>query len=227
MNLYKRGERIRVVYDKIRWKLLAKLREEALRIMKVFVDARIFCLVHGSVARGDVDVNSDVDIFIPSPPSSFLIETTLRRSDETVDRRFLVQATPNYAPKAYLELNSETTVSFPLTKLRVTEREFYIFSGEATFEALTKRQRVSGVDKRLMLIQPNDEGHVESSIVGQEQAVAKSLGVTVNAVLVNALLNGFLIHSRPKLDRGETWRRKVFFFHELFTESPPSRFGHR
>ena len=55
---------------------------------------------------------------------------------------------------------------------------------------LNKDVRVPGVDKRLMLIEPASEGHVESAVVGQEEAVANLLGVSLNTVLdrVHALL---------------------------------------
>jgi hypothetical protein len=55
---------------------------------------------------------------------------------------------------------------------------------------LRSGRRVIGVDKRLMLIEPTSKGHVESTIVGREENVAKMLKVTVQTVLdrVHALL---------------------------------------
>ena len=40
-----------------------------------------------------------------------------------------------------------------------------------------------GVDKRLMLIEPTEKGHVESSIIGKEEYVAKLLGISAETVL--------------------------------------------
>ena len=89
------------------------------------------------------------------------------------------------------------SVSFPLVKLRPVEKEFYKFGGEVSLSELRKGERVLGVDKRLMLIEPTAEGHVETAIVGQEEMTANLLGVSLNTVLdrVRALLR------RDKLGR--------------------------
>jgi predicted nucleotidyltransferase len=50
--------------------------------------------------------------------------------------------------------------------------------------SLQKDLRVAGVDKRLMLIEPYKEGHLESSVVDQEEQAAKVVGVSVETVLV-------------------------------------------
>ena len=94
----------------------------------------------------------------------------------------MIQATPFYAVKGYIEVDERTFVSFPLSKMRTVEREFYKFGGEATLEMLKRNIRVPGVDKRLMLIEPTENGHVESSIIGQEERVAKMLGISVETV---------------------------------------------
>lgn len=147
-------------------------------------------IVHGSIARGDVDKNSDIDIFIPNPPSSFLIETALEQTKIPVATRMIIQATPAYAMKAYIEIDATTIVSFPLMAPRRVEREFYLFSGEINLTQLKTETRVRGVDKRLMLIEPTQKGHVESSILNREEQVAKALGVAVETVLdrVHALM---------------------------------------
>jgi predicted nucleotidyltransferase len=186
----KRAERVEVVYTGKHWKLLNELRAKASEIMKTLENGNIHSIVHGSMARGDVSANSDIDVFIAGPPSSFIIETTLERAGLTVNRRFLVQATPSYAVKGYIELDPQRVVSFPLLKLRPTEQEFYRFSGEATLQTLRDNVRVAGVDKRLMLIEPTSKGHVESTIVSREETVAHLLHISVDTVLdrVHALL---------------------------------------
>ena len=63
------------------------------------------------------------------------------------------------------------------------EREFYRFGGELSYVQVKHGDRVLGVDKRLMLIIPTPRGHVESSVVGQEEVVAKLLNVNVHIVL--------------------------------------------
>jgi len=151
--------------------------------MSILNRLSIFSIVHGSIARGDVSEESDIDIFIPDVVSSFLVETALERARVPISRRLLIQATPTYSIKAYIEIDEKRSISFPLSKLRKTEREFYKFGGEATLEMLRKNVRVPGVDKRLMLIEPTPEGHVESSIVGREGEVAKLLGISMKTVL--------------------------------------------
>lgn len=205
----KHAEYKEVVYNSARWALLEELREKATRIMTALESFRLRTLVHGSIARGDVNKNSDVDVFIAEPQSSFLVETALERAEIPVNMRLLIQATPNYAMKAYVEVDAETSVSFPLMRVRRVEREFYRFGGEVTLNQLKSGVRVVGVDKRLMFIEPTMKGHVESSIVGCEEAVAKRLGVSVETVLdrVHVLLK-----------RDEVGRTGVFLKRELASD---------
>ncbi len=147
-------------------------------------------IVHGSIARGDVTKKSDIDVFLPDPPSSFQVETALENAKIAITARTVIQATPAYAMKAYIELGEATTVSFSLMHMRKVEREFYRFSGELSLSQLRQNLRVPGVDKRLMFIEPNEDGHIESSVIGKEEQIAKQLGVAVETVLdrVHALL---------------------------------------
>jgi predicted nucleotidyltransferase len=202
----KRAERIEIVYDKRRWKLLKQLRTKTIQIMETLDKCHLRSIVHGSIARGDVSETSDIDVFLPSPPSSFVIETSLERSGFRGYQRTIVQATPFYALKGYIELDAQISLSFPLVKLRPVEKDFYRFSGEATLSALKESKRVLGVDKRLMLIEPTTEGHIESAVVGREEEAANFLGVSLNTVLdrVHALLR-----------RDEVGRTGVFIEKEL------------
>ena len=186
----KRAERVEVVYSEKRWSLLQELRERAIEIMKALEEANLNCLTHGSIARGDVSTNSDVDVFVPSTPSSFLVESALERAGIDFNKRIFVQATPSYAAKGYIELDPRRAVSFPLMKMRPVERDFYRFGGEATLQTLRNNDRLIGADKRLMLIEPISQGHIESSVVGREGSVAKVLHVSAETVLdrVHALL---------------------------------------
>jgi predicted nucleotidyltransferase len=185
-----RAERSEVVYTEKHWELLRELRSKAFQIMMALENSNIPSIVHGSITRGDVSEKSDIDVFLPNPPSSFAIETTLERADICVNRRVVLQATPFYAVKGYIEVDKQQCVSFPLVKLRHVERDFYKFSGEASLLTLRNEVRVSGVDKRLMLIDPTLNGHVESSIVGREETVSHLLRISLNTVLdrVHALL---------------------------------------
>ncbi|HEX68720.1 MAG TPA: hypothetical protein ENG10_00280 [Candidatus Bathyarchaeota archaeon] len=177
--------------------------------MEALESLNLRCIAHGSIARGDVTEKSDVDIFIPSPPSSFMVETALEQNGMPINRRIIVQATPSYAIKAYIEIEENVSVSFPLVKLRPLEREFYKFGGEISLEELKRNIRVPGVDKRLMLIEPTADGHIESSIIGREEYAARLLGVSVDIVWdrVKALTR-----------RDEIGRTGVFLERELSPE---------
>jgi len=201
-----RGEILEVVYDKERWRTLRRLRSKAIRVMDALDRAYIKSVTHGSIARGDVSHKSDVDIFIPQKVPSFLVETTLERAGIPINRRILIQATPTYAIKAYIEVDERTSVSFPLVNLRPVERDFYKFGGEVNLSMLKANVRVPGVDKRLMLIEPTPKGHVESTIIGKEEAVAHLLGISLNTVLDRV---------RTLTRRGEIGRTGVFLKREL------------
>jgi predicted nucleotidyltransferase len=163
--------------------LFEGLRERAVFLLSALEKFHLYAVVHGSVARGDVKVGSDVDVFIAEVSNSFLVESALEQAGVRVNNRFVVQATPTYAMKAHLEIDDTVTVSFPLMDMRKVEREFYLFGGEINLAELVEGVRIVGVDKRLMLIEPSLGGHVESSVIGQEACVAKMLGVSVETVL--------------------------------------------
>lgn len=201
-----------VEYSEEHWRLLEKLREEAVKLMEIFDHARVDSVVHGSLARGDVAKKSDIDLFLPDPPSSFKIEATLDRVNIKIARRLIVQATPRHVLKGYVEIGENEVVSFPLCKMTHTERGFYRFGGEIDLEGLKSQIRVLGVDKRLMLIVPTGKGHVESSIVGREEEVAKLLKISPETVFdrVHALLR------RDNVGRTGVFIEKVLGFEETF-----------
>jgi predicted nucleotidyltransferase len=103
-------------------------------------------------------------------------------------------------------LDPQTSLSFPLVKLRPVEKDFYRFGGEASLSTLKEEERVPGVDKRLMLIEPTTEGHVENAVVGREEDVANLLGVSLNTVLDRV---------RALLRRDDVGRTGVFIQREL------------
>jgi predicted nucleotidyltransferase len=202
----KRPESLEVIYSNKRWNLLHQLRKKTIEIMDSLNESNLEPIVHGSIARGDISPKSDIDIFIQTQASSFTIQSALEKANITPTRLYVVQATPNYAMKAHIEIDEGTTVSFPLMKLRKVEREFYKFGGEINLKDLQKNLRVAGVDKRLMLIEPTEEGHVESTIMGREEHVAHVLGASVETVSdrVHALLR-----------RDDVGRTGVFMKQEL------------
>ncbi len=183
-----------------------------MQLMEVLENFHLEAVVHGSVARGDVNRKSDIDVFVPYQATSFTVETALERAGIPANKRLIVQATPTYAMKAYIEIDENTSVSFPLMKMRKVEREFYKFGGEATLKNLRDSLRVSGTDKRLMLIEPTKDGHRESTIVGREEQVAKLLGISLETVLdrVHALMR------RNKVGRTGVFIKKELFADETF-----------
>ncbi|MEM1511251.1 MAG: nucleotidyltransferase domain-containing protein [Candidatus Jordarchaeales archaeon] len=176
------SDRVEVIYSSERWRILVELRRKAMQVIDALRRHGLDSFVHGSVARGDVTKNSDIDIVIPYQVASFRIETALREIFPTFMEKLIVQATPQHAPKAYIQVDEKLTVTFPLAKLSRLEYEFYGFGGVVRFDQLERGERVPGVDKRLMFIEPTERGHFESQVIGRESVVAKKLGVSIEAV---------------------------------------------
>ncbi|MEM4702317.1 MAG: nucleotidyltransferase domain-containing protein, partial [Archaeoglobaceae archaeon] len=86
---------IEVRYDGEKWKILNLKREKAKNLMRKLAENNINSILYGSVARGDVNAKSDIDIFIPQLIPSFRIELALE--DFNILEKRIVQATPNYA----------------------------------------------------------------------------------------------------------------------------------
>jgi predicted nucleotidyltransferase len=184
------GDYKEVIYSNARWATLKEYRKKALQLMTALENSHLQAVVHGSIARGDVKKTSDIVVFIAEIQSGFLVESALEKAGYQTNNRLVVQATPTYAMKAHIEIDEQTSVTFPLMQMRKVEREFYQFGGELNLSQLKANLRVIGVDKRLMLIEPNAEGHVESSIIGNKETTAKLLGISVGTVLdrVHALM---------------------------------------
>ena len=166
-----------VVYSPKRWRYLWEKREKALEIMERV--GQFDPQLYGSVARGDVRQDSDIDIFIPIKIPSYLIELAL---EGLVSRRKIVMATPWHLIKGVIEIDEETTVTFPLIDPTDRELEFYRWGGMIDTWGVKTRQRVPGVNKKLILIVPTERGHIEREVVGRESEVAKILGVSIDIV---------------------------------------------
>ncbi len=173
---------LEVNYTDKRWELFKQLRQRALEIMEALEKRGIESMVHGSVARGDVDERSDVDVFIPHVIPSYKIELALSGAGFEPSRREIVMATPWQLPKAHVYIEEDRSTTFPLVKPKRLELEFYYFGGAANLEQVKRGVRVPGVDKRLMLVEPTPKGHAESPVVGREAEVAKLVGVGLDIV---------------------------------------------
>lgn len=171
-----------VVYEKRRWFLLKELREKAMVIMSALYKKGLNSIAHGSIARGDVNEKSDVDVFVPDVIPSYVVEGALNEGGFEVCKKEMTQATPNHIVKAILHLDEKIKVTFPLLPLRQREREFYKFGGEIDLDGLRNGKRVPGVDKRLMMIIPTSYGHYEYSIVHNSVEASKIIGVSLELV---------------------------------------------
>ncbi len=167
-----------VNYPPRRWELLAALRARAAAVQRALPGRS---MVYGSVARGDVRATSDVDVVMVDPVPSYAVELGLSSLFHVVDRRVTL-ASPSSVPKAHLELGEGSTVSWPLLAPTTREEGFYAFGGWIDAASAAPRQRVPGVSKRLLLVEPTPDGHVESSVVGAEVEVARRLGVPPDVV---------------------------------------------
>jgi len=152
-------------------------------MMHPLVSNNIEAIAYGSIARGDVSEDSDIDVFLPRPPTATIIETTLERHNVAFAEREIVQATPSYVAKGYIYVDERRSYSFPLVDMRTVELEFYSFAGSVNARQIDGGVRVPGVDKHLMFIEPTARGHVEFSVTGREGVVAKDLGISATTVL--------------------------------------------
>ena len=208
------AERFQVIYGDERWKIFRRLRHEAAEMMLPLACHQIMAIAYGSIARGDVSEGSDIDVFIPRPPAPTIIETILERNGISSTLREIVQATPSYAAKGSIYTSEERSYSFPLVEMRTVELEFYGFAGSVGLSEIKEELRVAGVDKRLMLIEPNEEGHVETSILGMEGVVANSLGISVATVLDRVRT----LRRRKKVGRTGVFLKQELYPNEGFGE---------
>lgn len=181
-KLVKVGDRIEVIYDEQRWRLLSELRGKAMEMMERLESLGLDSIVHGSIARGDVNPTSDIDIVIPYVVPSYRVEIITDELGVKPIKRLITQATPAHTIKAHLYLDERTIITFPLTSLTRHEREFYKFGGEVTLAELKEDKRVCGIDKRLKLIEPTPRGHYEEPIIGREIYAAAKVGISLDVV---------------------------------------------
>ena len=162
-------------YNQEHWDHFQALRSTALEILNKLESNGLKPFVYGSVARGDTTKSSDIDIIVLRPVSSYRLELVLGPPL----KRELVQATPSMVLKGHIHLPENIVVTFPLFKFRSREEDFYRWGGLIDSNELKSDTRVPGVDKRLVLIEPTETGHLEQGIIGQEQEVSKKLNVSI------------------------------------------------
>jgi len=184
-DFYLEGYIKEVIYDENHWRILREKRLKGIRILGALRKCGIdIAIVHGSIARGDVDIDSDVDVSLLKPYPYGLAKLCLESNGFKIYSIVVIQPTPRHTPKIYLYLDhlEEQSISIPIVELEPIEIEYYRFSGMATLNDLYMDRRVCGVNKELMFIEPTDRGHREFPVIGYEGYVAKRLGISINVV---------------------------------------------
>lgn len=171
-----------ITYSDKDWKRFEDFRRGAKKILEALQEFNIKGFAHGSIARGDVKKSSDIDIATLQRFPSYKLELALKRSGFRILDRKIVMATPWQLPKAHISLGDERIVTFPLKKPKKLEEEFYKFGGIVDLNQIKEKERVPGVDKRLVLIEPTKEGRKESQVIGRESEVAKKIGASIEIV---------------------------------------------
>ncbi|MFX1315621.1 MAG: nucleotidyltransferase domain-containing protein [Promethearchaeota archaeon] len=171
-----------VIYSEDHWTLLKRKRENAIRLLEIFVNEGLKPFLHGSIARGDVHNTSDIDIIFIEQIPIFQIEFILDKKGYKNYFREIIMATPLDAIKLYIHLSELETITIPLSKLDQKFLEFYDFGGKMNLNQLKSDNRIAGIDKRLVLIKPNLQGHEEMSIIGNEVIAAKKVRVSINTI---------------------------------------------
>ncbi|MHA1974235.1 MAG: nucleotidyltransferase domain-containing protein [Candidatus Hodarchaeales archaeon] len=166
-------------YSRQEEQLLRAYRKKALKILLLLEKHSLNAFVHGSVARGDVKTTSDIDIHIPMVFPSYKLEIL---KDLKIGERRIIMGTPNSTIKGLIEVSDLITISFPLTLPTEREFEFFRFSGKVTSVDLRENKRVPGVSKKLLLIEPDENGYWVSSVTNSVQRVVSALGISQRIV---------------------------------------------
>ncbi|MBY9010794.1 MAG: nucleotidyltransferase domain-containing protein [Candidatus Lokiarchaeota archaeon] len=171
-----------VVYSKNHLKILGEKRERSKVLLNMFAKEGLNPFIYGSIARGDVHNDSDIDIVIVQSIAPYQIEIILDKNGFKNYFREIIMATPADTLKLYIYLNELESLTIPLSKFDKRSKEFYDFGGKINLDQLNNNIRVPGIDKRLVLIQPTAEGYEEHSIIGNEHLVAKKLQVSIDLI---------------------------------------------
>ncbi|MEM1610673.1 MAG: nucleotidyltransferase domain-containing protein [Sulfolobales archaeon] len=207
-----RGDIVEVIYDKKRFEILEEKRGIAREILQELKKCGIEGHAYGSIARGDVSADSDIDIAIMGEVSINILISCLERRWR-IYRGEIIVATPMKTPAMYLYLDPQDmiVVTKYLGEPSKTEREFFAFGGIVGLKEILAGLRVPGVDKRLKLIIPTEQGHIERPVIGYEAEVAKILGISLDTVIERV---------RVLTRRDEHGRTGVYFKEEFSGDTP-------
>ncbi|MFX1355551.1 MAG: nucleotidyltransferase domain-containing protein, partial [Promethearchaeota archaeon] len=144
-------DKIEIVYDREHWDLLKQYRQKTLQILKALEKSGICGFVHGSIVRGDVDEQSDIDIITAQHIPSQKIEISFLSLGYKIYSRRITQATPRHTLKGhiFLDPSEKISITFPLFPFRKLEYEFYEFGGILDRKGIEKMMRAPGCTKRL------------------------------------------------------------------------------
>lgn len=181
-NILRNHNRI-IEYKKNDWELLNNKRLQALKLLNIFFVEGFNPYIFGSLARGDVHIDSDIDIVFLQRISSFLIEHVLFKNGYDNYFREIIMATPRDTIKLYIYLSELESITIPISPFDKKGLEFYSFGGKINQNQLKSKIRVPGIDKRLVLINPTNNGHEESSIIGNEHNVAKEINIDIETII--------------------------------------------
>lgn len=171
-----------VAYTRDHLRLLNQKRKRSIELLEMFAKEGLNPFIYGSVARGDVHRDSDIDIIFLQLIPPYQIEIILKKYGINNYFREIIMATPTDTLKLYIYLNELESITIPLSKFDKKSEEFYDFGGKINLNQLEDNLRVPGIDKRLVLIKPTLEGHEEYSIIGNEHLVAKQVNVSIDLI---------------------------------------------
>ncbi|MHA1240786.1 MAG: nucleotidyltransferase domain-containing protein, partial [Promethearchaeota archaeon] len=163
-------------------KLLQQKRERSKTLLEMFVKEGLNPFIYGSIARGDIHNDSDIDMVLIQLIAPYQIEIILEKNGFNNYFREIIMATPADTLKLYIYLNELESITIPLSKFNKKSSEFYDFGGKVNLNQIINRIRVPGINKKLVLIQPTSDGHEEYSIIGNENLAAKQLSVSINLI---------------------------------------------
>ena len=171
-----------VTYSENHLKLLQQKRERSKTLLEMFVKEGLNPFIYGSIARGDIHNDSDIDMVLIQSIAPYQIEIILDKNGFNNYFREIIMATPADTLKLYIYLNELESITIPLSKFNKKSSEFYDFGGKINLNQIINSIRVPGINKRLVLIQPTSDGHEEYSIIGNENLAAKQLSVGINLI---------------------------------------------
>ena len=202
-------------YEADHWHWFRRLRDIAYPVLEAL--QAFLPLLHGSIARGDVTKNSDIDIIISNEIKEFQINIALDSIKYEPIERWIVQATPLSAIKGVLIYAENLNITFPLVPFYPREHEFYYFGGAVGFNDLKKDKdiRVPGIDKQLLFIEPTKIGHKEYRVTPDNASIiAKILNINIDTILERIRV----LERRDKIGRTGIFKKRLLIPSESFGE---------